>query len=72
MQQARCDMRDCGFTEKIVRHAGDRVVSNLLVVNFRRFRRAIEKIDFIRCQIELQWCDQSLKTIDGINSIKSG
>jgi hypothetical protein len=32
----------------------------LLVVNFRRFRRAIEKIDFIRCQIELQWCDQSL------------
>jgi hypothetical protein len=32
----------------------------LLVVNFRRFRRAIKKIDFIRCQIELQWCDQSL------------
>jgi hypothetical protein len=32
----------------------------VLVVSFRRFCRAMEKIDFVRCQIELQWCDQSL------------
>jgi hypothetical protein len=32
----------------------------VLVVSFRRFGRTIEKIDFVRCQIELQWCDQLL------------
>ena len=60
MQQAGSNVRDGGFTEKIVRHAGDRVLSDLFVVTVRRFCRAIGKIDYIRCQIELQWCDQSL------------
>lgn len=60
MQQTRSNMRDGGFTEKIVRHAGYRMVSHVLVVSFRRFSRAIKEIDFVRCQIELQWCDQSL------------
>ena len=60
MQQAGSNVRDGGFTEKIVRHAGDRLMSHVLVVSFRRFGRTIEKIDFVRCQIELQWCDQLL------------
>jgi len=60
MQQAGGDMCHCGFAQKIVRHAGDRLMSHVLVVSFRRFGRTIEKIDFVRCQIELQWCDQLL------------
>lgn len=60
MQQAGGDMRHGGFTEKIVGHARDCMVSHVLIVSFRRFGRTIEKIDFVRCQIELQWCDQSL------------
>jgi len=71
MQQAGGDMRDSGFTQKIVRHAGNRVVRHVLIVSFRRFGRTKEKIDFVRCQIELQWCDQLLTTIDRIDSIKS-